>query len=328
MTLRDAILEARGVREDAWLGEAEVARLPADRSQGAIASTFRVPLDSTYLFDRGPRGEYLGPPGLPARAGGAPEPPLEPYDNVLVFRQPDWELQRAVTLTGQVRFPGRYVLRTKTERLTDLIGRAGGLTPEAYPMGAALYRQVPSTALQLQVLTRLAANGDSLSRRGGEGDSADHARLTDLGARLAQRVGLDLTRAVEQPGSHEDVILQAGDSLHLPEYDPTVRVLGAVNAPTSLIHRPGWDVDRYVAAAGGYARQADKGRAYVVQPSGQLESVARRFLLPDSKPKPGPGGLVYVPERDPTERRDWAGLLGSVAQILASTIALVVVATR
>ncbi|MGE0554279.1 MAG: SLBB domain-containing protein [Gemmatimonadales bacterium] len=321
ITLRDAILEAQGLTEEAWLAEVEIARLPSGRLDGQIASTLRAPLDSTYLFDRGPNGEYAGPPGLPARASGAPETELLPYDNVLVFRQPDWELQRVVTITGQVRFPGKYALRSKTERITDLIARSGGLAPEAYPPGAALFRRFEQRRQQLKVIDRLEAVRDSVA-------PTPTDSTIDLDAWLAQRVGLDLTQALSRPDARQNVILQAGDSLHIPEYDPTIRVLGAVNSPTSLLHRPGWDVDDYVAAAGGYSRQADKGRSYVVQPNGRLESVKRRFLLPDSKPEPRPGGVVYVPDRDPNDRKDWAGLLGSIAQVLASTVAIIVVATR
>ncbi len=319
MTLRDAILDAGGITQEAWLQEAEIARLPEDRSAGAIAATFRTPLDSTYLFDRGPDGSYQGPPGLPGRARGAPEVVLEPYDNVLIFRQPDWELQRRIVLTGQVRFPGVYSLQSRTDRLTDLIDRAGGLTREAYPLGAALFRRSSALRSQEELIKRL-----TLTDTSGLADTS----ASTLGIHLAERVGLDLPRALGNRADRENVILAAGDSLHIPEFDPTVRILGAVNAPTTLVHRQGWDVDDYVDAAGGYSRQADRGRAYLVQPSGSVESVKRRFLLPDSKPTPSPGAVVFVPERDPAERRDWAGLLGSIAQILASTVAIVVVATR
>lgn len=322
MTLRDAVLEASGLTEDAWLNEAEIARLPLDRTAGTLAETLRVPLDSTYLFDRGPDGRYLGPPGAPATARGAPEAPLAPYDNVLILRQPDWELHRTVTVAGQVRFPGVYALRSKTERLTDLIERAGGLTPEAYARGAELYRRLgPADQSGLRVVGRLEAQ-QRLDSAGGVPASVR------LGTTLAQRVGLDLASALARPAARENLLLQAGDSLFVPEFEATVRVLGAVNAPTTVVHRSAWRLGDYISAAGGYARNADQGRAYVVQPGGKVESVKRRFLLPDSEPGPLAGAVVFVPERDPSERKDWAGLLGSLAQILASTVAIVVVATR
>ena len=66
----------------------------------------------------------------------------------------------------------------------------------------------------------------------------------------------------------------------------------------------------------------------MVQPGGQVQSVKRRFLLPDGRPRPQPGAVVYVPERDPSDKHDWAALIGSIAQVLASTVAILVIATR
>jgi protein involved in polysaccharide export with SLBB domain len=182
MTLRDAILQADGLTEDASIAEAEVARLPSaqDRDSGRVAAALRVPLDSTYLFERTSAGKYLGPPGKPAPAGGSPEIELFPYDNILVFRQPDWELQRTVAITGAVVYPGRYSLQTRTDRLTDLITRAGGLTKAAYPQGVTFVREID---------------------RGG-------------------RIGVDLPAALKDPKDLDNLILAGGDSIFIPEYKP------------------------------------------------------------------------------------------------------------
>ncbi|HEY4954036.1 MAG TPA: SLBB domain-containing protein, partial [Gemmatimonadaceae bacterium] len=140
MTIRDLVLLAGGMDQSAYLNEAEVARLPENRAGGVTATTFRVPLDSSYLFERGPDGKYLGPPGLPAPTGPNPEVVVQPYDNVLILRQPNWELQRTAVVAGEVRYPGRYTLKTKSDKITDLIQRAGGLTPDAYANGVTFYR--------------------------------------------------------------------------------------------------------------------------------------------------------------------------------------------
>ena len=288
MTLRDAILEANGLRVDAYLKEAEVARLPQDRAAGQVATTLRVPLDSTYIFDRAPDGEYLGPPGLPAPASGAKEFVLNSYDNVLVFAQPQWELQRLVAITGQVNFPGHYALNSRNERLTDLIARAGGLTSEAYPTGVELYRA-----------------------------------QRDQG-----RIGVDLPRALQDSAFHDNLILIGGDSVHIPEYNPVVQVRGAVNAPVAVTWVKGKDVDFYVQAAGGYTEKADEGRAYVTQPSGKLESVKRRFLLPDSKPQPLAGGVIQVPERLPKTGPGTLAVVGSIATILTAFATVLIAAKQ
>ncbi|HSM16389.1 MAG TPA: SLBB domain-containing protein [Gemmatimonadales bacterium] len=289
MTLRDAVLLAQGLTEDAYLGEAEIGHIPTDRSGGALATTVRVPLDSTYLVERGPDGAYLGPPGIPAPAGGAPEVVLRPYDNISILHQPEWDLPRTVAIYGQVRFPGRYALRNREERLVDLIERAGGLTGGAYPAGVAFHR--------------------SLNKQG--------------------RIGIDLPKALRNRKFRDNLILATGDSVFIPEYSPVIEVAGAVNAPVAVAYNPGKNTDYYVSAAGGFRRDADKNRTYVVQPSGQHESVKGRFFFADDKPKPLAGARVVVPAKDPNATgTDLGRVFTPIAQVLASLVTLVVLVTR
>ncbi len=287
MTVRDAILLADGLAPDAYLVEAEIARVPDTRAQGQVATTIRVPLDSSYLFARGAPGDYQGPPGPPAPRAGSPEVELQPYDNLLILRQPEWELVRTVSITGQVKYPGPYALRTKTERLMDVIERAGGLTDAAYADGIEFFRKQDS----------------------------------------AGRVGIDLKAVLRDAGHRDNLILAAGDSMHIPEFDPIVMVRGAVNSPGAVAFEPGRDLDFYVRAAGGYSKDGDKRRAFVTQPNGDKQAVERRFLLPDSRPAPRPGAEVMVPVRDPSERGPGiASVLGVAAQLLASVVTVIVVA--
>jgi polysaccharide biosynthesis/export protein len=282
MTMRDLVLMAGGLEESAYLAEAEIARLPDDRTGNTTAITVRVPLDSTYLFERRKGERYLGAPGLPARASGAPEVPLRPYDNVLILQQPNWELQRVVTITGEVRFPGEYALKSRDDRLSDLIARAGGVTSEAYPEGTVFIR-----------------------RRG------------DVG-----RVALDVPRAMKKRNSPDNLLLVDGDYITIPQRSSVVTVRGAVNAPNVVAHVKGRDIDYYIEQAGGAARNADKKRAFVTQPSGKRQT--RRFGM---SPQPLPGALVVVPEMDPGERTNWIALLAALTPVLAS-IATVIIATR
>lgn len=284
MTLRDVVLLAGGLQERAYLKEAEVARLPESRSGGRLATTVRVPLDSSYLFERSPNGKYLGPPGLPAAAGASPEVVLKPYDNVLIMEQPDWNLQRTVVIAGEVRFPGTYALTTKGERLSDLVRRAGGLTDQAYADGVAFFR-----------------------------------RSGNLG-----RIGIDLNRVLKDPGFRDNLILQDGDSIILPQFSAVVDVKGAVSSPVAVAYVPGKDLNYYIGAAGGLSRKAEGNRAYVVQPNGQVESISRRPFFPDGQPTPRPGSVVMVPERDANEKgTDFASIAGTVAQIAGSLVAIV-----
>jgi len=289
ITLRQLMVLARGPRIGVDLREAEIARLPADRSKGQLATTLRVSLDSTYLFARDSGQRYVGPPGVPFPAAGtAAEVPLEPYDNVLIFRQPDFELQRTVTITGEVAYPGTYALRAKDDRLADLVERAGGLTPRAYSEGIRFVRP------------------------------AD-----DRG-----RINIDLPKALRDHASRDNIILQPGDSVRIPEYQPSVRVSGAVNSPGSVLYRRGAGLEYYLSAAGGFNRVADKGAVRVRLANGEIRT-RRKSLFFGSSPTPGPGSEVFVPSKDPNEpRTDKVALFAAIAQILASTVAIIVVARR
>ena len=288
MTMRDLVLLAGGVLESAYLREAEIARLPVSRDSGRTAITIRVPLDSTYLFDRGPRGEYLGPPGLQVTSSGAPEVPLKPYDNVLILRQPGWELQRTVVIQGEVRFPGAYALVTKSERLSDLVQRAGGLTDEAYIDGIVFARG-----------------------QGGLG-----------------RVGLDLSSALRNYESSDNLILRDADVITVPPFSSIVSVRGAVNQPANLAYVRGKGIDYYIDAAGGPAKNADESHAYVVQPSGKLETVRNHFLRPSSMPKPRPGAVVTVPEQDPADKKDIVALITQIGQITAALATVIILSKK
>jgi len=128
----------------------------------------------SYLFERDTLGGYQGTVGVSfPPAGSAAEMVLARFDRAVILKQPEWELQRTVEIQGEVPYPGSYALARKDERISDLLKRAGGLLPTAYPDGARLVRQM----------------GD------------------------AGRVNFDLNDALARPGRSNDLILQPGDRL-------------------------------------------------------------------------------------------------------------------
>ncbi|MDQ2891378.1 MAG: SLBB domain-containing protein [Gemmatimonadota bacterium] len=282
MTVRDLVLLAGGLEQSALLNEARIARLPTDRTGTVTAREFTVPLDSSYLFERSPNGAYAGPPGLPAPAGPTPDVVLKPYDNVLVLRQPGWELQRTVAVTGEVRFPGKYSLLSKNEHISDIIKRAGGLTPEGYANGVTFYRKS--------------------SRIG--------------------RIGIELPDVLKDSNSRDNLLLVDGDSLYIPRFNAIVRVEGAVNSPVAVTYQPGKDLNYYIRAAGGPTRKADPDHAYVTQPNGKVDAESQRFLIPDYVPKPQPGSVVFVPENDGTLGTSALTTFSALAGTLSSLVAV------
>jgi len=264
---------AGGLRDDAYLLQADISRIPEDRAGSQLAQIIEVPLDSSYVLDA---TGYLS---RRTNAHGA-EPMLHPYDNVFIRRIPGWELQRNVYLTGEVQFPGRYTLTRRDERLSSLLRRAGGLTKDAYVRGAQFYR----------------AEG------------------------RAGRIGVDLEHVLRDSTFRDNLILLAGDSLYVPQYQPVVKVEGSVNSPVAVAYVPGEGTRFYIDRAGGFARHADKRRTYVVQPNGAVTTASTR---------PEPGARVYVPEVPATEEKtNWAQILSAVASALTGALTAILVAQR
>ena len=315
MTMRDLVLLANGVTEDADLRVAEIARRERTDDPGALAQTIRVRLDSSALASGGTDGIPLSPPH-PGGAAGVPDLPLRPYDNVLIMRQAGWDVQRLVYLTGQVKHPGRYALRTKTERLSDLIGRAGGLTDQAYAGGIQFYRSyrpgLQPADNQPPQLTQDPEHGRDTLPRG-----------------YAERIGIDLPKILKDDDSRDNVILAGGDSINIPEYNPIIMVQGAVNSPGAVPYTPGKSLDWYVNAAGGYTQFSDNKHAYVTQANGKRLGVKRKLILADNVPKPEPGAVVFVPaKRLQDQPSNTVGVISTVAQVVTALVTLVIVANQ
>lgn len=295
MTMRDAILLAGGLDESALLTYAEIARLPESRANGVTATTMKAPLDSSYLFERTADGRYLGPPGLQAPAVRAPEVPLSPYDAISVLRQPDFAYQRTVSVYGRVKFAGTYSLKTKTERISDVMARAGGLTADADSAAIVFIRKRDSTG----------------------------------------RVGIDLPKLLKNPKHLDNLILVDGDSLYVPAYNGIVMVRGAVNSTEGgpkqsgssgigVAYVVGADIDYYIQSAGGGTTKADAGKAYVLQPNGKIETRRRRAGFYRASPKPLAGSVVQVPERDPLDKRNYGVVAQAVVNGITATVTLLV----
>ena len=281
MTLRDLIMMAGGLEDAAYLLEAEVASLvQRPDTTGDLTEIHTVPLDSSYVISEwAARGSDGGDGQLEV-----PEFTLSRYDNVFIRRRPGWETQRTVTLTGEVRFPGKYALQRKDERLASVIERAGGLTNEAYAAGIRFYRAQEEAP-------------------GGDGTSDSVAVLS--------RVNVDLPRALEEPRSNSNLILQSQDSIHVPQYIPLVRVEGAVLFPVNVLYERGAGLEYYIESAGGYARDGDKGRTRVEYANGAVRTVDK-FLFFKSAPRPGPGSRVVVPVKPEGRPINWAAITGVV----------------
>lgn len=190
---------------------------------------------------------------------------LEPYDIVEVRRSPNYQTQKRVTIDGEVQFGGGYTLTVKNERLSDLVKRAGGLTPQAYVRGAHLSRRMTEDeiAARNEAIRLAAANQNGTAG----GDSISMSKLMTA---TRYTVGIELDKALANPGTSVDLVLQEGDELFVPEMTNTVKISGDVMFPNTVVYQQGKKLKYYIEQAGGYGSQAKKSKAFVVYMNGTV----------------------------------------------------------
>lgn len=244
-TLEDLVLQAGGLKEAASTMRVDVARRIKDSnatdSNNNTAKTFSFSLRDGFVVE--------GESGFV----------LEPFDEVYVRRSPGYYEQQNVLIEGEVLFPGTYVLAKKNYRLSELIEATGGLTNEAYVKGARLERQMTS---EEQVRMKAALRMSKLGS-----DSIDVDKL-DLGT--TYNVGIELDKALANPGSEIDVVLREGDRIVVPQYLNTVKINGEVMYPNTVSFLKGKKVKHYIEQSGGYTSNAKKSQAYVVYMNGTI----------------------------------------------------------
>jgi polysaccharide biosynthesis/export protein len=141
-------------------------------------------------------------------------------------------------------------------------------------------------------------------------------------------IAAELQRALERPTDRSNILLEAGDSIHVPAFDPLVVVTGAVTFDSHVVHRPGAGLDYYVNQAGGYSENADRGRVTVTYKNGERSTV-RRFLLIDRAPRIQPGSVIFVPAEEPSETGfDWDQFLTRTLTVLSTAATLIIAVSQ
>ena len=295
MTLEDLIIRAGGLRESASTVRVDVSRRIKDpkstHSTDSIGQMFTFALKDGFVID--------GEQGFT----------LQPYYQVFVRRSPGYQAQQNVQVTGEVIFGGTYAMTTTEERLSDLVKKAGGATPKAYLHGAKLIRVANDEEKK-----RMRDVINLMNRQFGE------AMMDSLGIRVEDTfsVGIDLEKAMAQPGSEYDLVLREGDVLSVPKLNNTVKVNGAVMMPNTVGYLSGENANYYLDQAGGYALNAKKSKKFVIYMNGQVARIKGR-----SKDKIEPGCEIIVPSKknkrvNVGEILGYASSFGSLATMFAT----------
>lgn len=245
---------------------------------------------------------------------------LEPWDIVMVRSKIGYKPQAAVQIEGEVQYPGSYILRSKQERVSDLIQRAGGLTPEAFKNGAYLTRMRNTSETNNVNLLRIRRIQANLN------DTAN-TLLADASNPVI-KMGLNLEEILKDPHSREDVYLQEGDVLHINKEVTEVKINGEVMFPTQVVYKKGADLLYYINKAGGFTEDAIKHKTYVLYANGNAAK-SRNYLLFKDYPKPKPGAEILVPKRPERMRqRLTTGELVGITSGLATMLTLILTMIR
>jgi protein involved in polysaccharide export with SLBB domain len=238
---------------------------------------------------------------------------LQPFDQVTIFPDPGYSVQKRVTIKGEVLYPGQYSISKKNERLSDLLKRAGGLTATAFVEGAVLIRSMRQGEVESLLRKKKL---DALEKQSTDTTKSKAIVDKELTSQSGM-VGIDLAKILKKAGSSYDLVLEENDIIQIPKQLQTVQVSGEVLYPMRVKFDDGKGMRSYVSGAGGYTSKALKKRSYVVYANGTAAST-KHFLVFNFYPKVKPGSEVFIPVRE--ERRKVSAV--EVASIATSTATL------
>jgi protein involved in polysaccharide export with SLBB domain len=288
LTVNDILALASGFSTDAYRGFVDINRKVRDRNQ--ISQIERLEIDSALSL------------------GSSGELKLKPGDVVVVRPNPELQTIRTVTLEGEWLYPGVYGMQNRQDRLSNIIGRAGGPTPQSDINGFYIIR-TNQNPYSIHQSMQSAIVGDSAVVMRSFNPVIDSIALNFKGKN---------TRSW-------NFALQDGDRIIAQEKRSEVRINGAVQNPTIVVHVPGRSARYYVRAGGGALRDGRVRRTYVTLPNGMSRKV-RNYGVYVRYPRVPAGSTVTVPlelnKEDQDQKVDPAqvAMVSSVLGFLSTTL--------
>lgn len=299
-TIEDLIVQAGGLRDGASLARVDVSRRIDDpystEKTRDISETFQFDLKDGLVVNEA--RQFI----------------LKPYDVVHVRRSPGYVMPKNIRVTGEVNYEGAFTLEKKNLRLTDAIQMAGGVTEDAYIKGARLIRQM-SEEEQIRKQAVLENIRNTLSEK-------DSIAWNKIDLQNTYVIGIDLEKALANPGSPYDIVLRENDHIEIPEFNGTVAIAGDVQFPNTVTYVDGKNYKWYVQNAGGFSETAKKKKMFIVYQNGMMDKVSRNTKIE-------PGSQIFVPSKK-KKNVDLSNLavLGSVLTPLATMVALISYLTK
>lgn len=286
-TLEDFVLQAGGLKNSASTVKVDVARRvmnPKALTNDSISAyTYSFALKDGFVID--------GTPGFH----------LMPFDEVYVRKSPGFSKQQNVIVDGEVMFSGTYTLQRKNTRLSDVIKAAGGVNDRGYAAGATLVRKInESERKRLEAARKMALEqyeqvaAEEAAKTGKSVDITNSERIKKFQIEDTYSVGIELDKAIANPGSDADIVLREGDRIVVPQYTGTVKINGEVMYPNTVGFVKGKKASYYIDQAGGFNNKAKRGQTYIIYMNGMVAKVSHNA-------KPMPGCEIVVPAKATTK---------------------------
>jgi len=321
MTIQDLIVKVGGLTEAASLSKVEVVRrkrnVDPKQMDAQISEIIEFEIQPDLVVENKKETFYL-----------------LPFDEVFIRTSPNYEKQNFVTLKGEVIFPGKYGIKYKDEKISDLINRAGGLSPQSYIKGATLVRKTLLSDYEKnqrdEVLTNLNLN-TKIKAATTKAPEETEEILTEeeeaLDNQIVESVGIDLEKILKNPGSAEDLILQDGDVVNIPKRLQTIRIEGEVLYPTTVKYMPGLNFLDYISRSGGFTKKSARGRAFIIYPNGSVDRT-RKFLFVRIHPKVEPGSEIVIPgktENTAAQIAQMTGIITSMSLTITTVVSILAI---
>jgi protein involved in polysaccharide export with SLBB domain len=299
LTLKDILIQAGGLTDAAYPQKIEVARL--------------ISRDTVTNQDVR-ASEIININGWDDLSSRAKNIQLKPYDIITIRRKPGYSEMQTIKVIGEMQVPGLYVLGKREERVSDIINRAGGFTPEAYTEGAFIKRYNYDTirAIRQQTIQNIQ---QQLS------DSTN--QTTQNIERAFDQIPLNIAKILSSPGSAEDVVLKERDELIVPKYSAEVKMSGSVLFPTQIPYDQKYDFKDYISSAGGFSDNARKSKAYILYANGKAQTI-KKILFFKNYPTVKPGAEIIVPAKDVTKNKLTTGEIIGISSALTSLAGVVI----
>ena len=288
MTLADLVSLAGGFRFEADNDRIDVSRSEYSNGQEMKVSLYNTELPKDFETD------LLEDKSLE----------LRPFDHIYVRTIPEFEDQQTVRVEGELKYPGTYPILEDNERIADLVARAGGLTGEAFPEGAKLYRQGDSTGL----------------------------------------VVINLAEILQNKTVPSNIVLRSGDVLKVPKSRDLVTIGGYVNLSdvysqgilkgqnsVTVAFRGEKSAKHYIDKfAAGVSKNGSLNEIRVQFADGRAERT-KKFLFVNQYPKVEKGATITVGPKDikpvvekAEKNSDWGNILRDTVYQATAILTLII----